>query len=225
MKQPILPDFSAVRGKHLLVALSGGADSVALLHMLAGQRSGLDITLSAAHVAHCIRGEAGHADAEFCRALCTRLNIPLYVEIVDVPESAARSGEGLETAARRLRYNALRKIRTAVGAELIALAHHRDDQAETVLMHLLRGCGPGGIAGMKVFTDDLYRPLLGIPKSALLEYLRSRSESFCTDLTNYDAFTPRNSLRLHGLPALEESYPQASAAIARYAETAFRSDA
>lgn len=219
MTRTVLPDFSAARGRRLLAALSGGADSVALVCMLADCRKRLNLSLAAAHVDHSIRGSESRADAEFCRALCRRLDIPFYMETVDVP-ALRLPGEGLETAARRLRYDALKHMKEKSGCELIALAHHLDDQAETALMHLLRGCGPEGIGGMEILSGDLYRPLLNTPKSALEDYLRERSIEWRTDSTNFDAFTPRNALRLHGLPALEESYPHAAQAIARYAEAA-----
>lgn len=220
MKRFEWPAFDEARGKHLLVALSGGADSVALTCMLAEKREALHITLSAAHINHSIRGEESEQDAQFCKALCETLNIPFYMEEIDVPAIAKTSGEGLETAARRLRYEALRRIRRTLNADYIAAAHHLNDQAETVLMHLLRGCGPEGISGMEVLSGDLYRPLLGTPRKALEEYLVARGITWRTDSTNFDVFTPRNALRLHGLPALEESYPKAAQAIARYAEAA-----
>ena len=219
MKRRELPDFSAAQNRRLLVALSGGADSVALLCMLCDVRDRLHITLSAAHVDHSIRGEESRADAGYCRELCRKLDIPFYIETIDVP-AARRHSEGLETAARRLRYDALRRIKARAGCDLIALAHHLDDQAETVLMHLLRGCGPDGIKGMETLSGDLYRPLLNTPKSALEAYLNERGIPWRTDSTNSDPFTPRNALRLHGLPALEESYPKAAESIARYAEAA-----
>lgn len=220
MNRPMLPDFSAVRGRHLLIALSGGADSVALAHLLASRRSALGLTLSAAHIEHGIRGKESLADADFCQSLCSALSIPLTTVHANIPEIARTSGEGLETAARRIRYDALRRIKAETGADWIVLAHHLDDQAETVLMHLLRGSGPNGLSGMAEFSGDLYRPLLSIPKSALVNYLAENGISWRTDSTNLIADTPRNSLRLHGLPALEESYPSAKQAIARYAESA-----
>lgn len=219
MKRRNLPDFSAVRNRRLLVALSGGADSVALVCLLAEAREERNLTLHAAHVDHSIRGEESRADAEYCRKLCGKLNIPIHIERIDVP-AAREPGEGIETAARRLRYDALRRVKAETGCELIALAHHLDDQAETVLMHLLRGCGPEGICGMEELSGDLYRPLLKTPKRTLEDYLAEQNIPWRTDSTNFDPFTPRNALRLHGLPALEESYPKASEAIARYAEAA-----
>jgi len=219
MKRIRLPDFAGVRNHRLLTALSGGADSVALLCMLADCRDRFGLTVAAAHVDHSIRGAESRADAEFCRELCRKLDVPFYMETVDVP-ACRLPGEGLETAARRLRYDALRRMKEASGSQLIALAHHLNDQAETVLMHLLRGCGPEGVGGMEILSGDLYRPLLNTPKAALEEYLLQRDIPWRTDSTNADAFTPRNALRLHGLPALEESYPNAAQAIARYAEAA-----
>ena len=218
MNRASLPDFSLARGRRLLIALSGVADSVALTWMLAQRRVELGLTLAAAHVDHSIRGAESRADAEYCRELCERLDIPFYLERVDVPASRL-PGEGIETAARRLRYEALRRIRTAIGADWIVLAHHMDDQAETVLMHLLRGSGPDGAGGMAERSGDLYRPLLNTPKRALEAYLTEQNVSWRTDCTNLTVCTPRNALRLHGLPALEESYPGARAALARHAES------
>lgn len=213
------PDFSGLEGRHVLIALSGGADSVALAAMLAGARDALRITLSAAHLDHAIRPESA-ADAEWCRGLCDRLGIPFHSARVDVPAEAARAGEGLETAARRLRYDWLRQIRREVGADVIALAHHMDDEAETVLMHLARGTGPEGIGGMTPESGDLVRPLLGMRKVELLEYVRARGLGWREDATNALADTPRNALRLYGIPALEKTYPQFVRAAARYAESA-----
>ena len=190
-----LPDFSAARGRHLLVAVSGGADSVALLCLLAERRDALALTLTAAHVEHGIRGAESLADAEYCRALCRRLGVPLRIAHVDVPALARETGEGIETAARRARYDALRKIRLETGAEWIALAHHMDDQAETVLMHLLRGSGPDGAGGMDERSGDLYRPLLSTPRRALEQFLRERGVAWRTDRTNLSPDTPRNALR------------------------------
>ncbi|MEE1199059.1 MAG: tRNA lysidine(34) synthetase TilS [Christensenellales bacterium] len=213
------PDFQEVSGARLLVALSGGADSVALLHMLNSARHRLNLTLTAAHVEHGIRGAQSREDAEFCRRLCATLRIPFHMTSVDVPHQA-RPGEGLETAARRLRYEALHEIRRSIDADYIALAHHLNDQAETVLMHLLRGCGPDGVGAMERRCGFLYRPLLDIPKSRLIRYLESRKLVWREDDTNRIVDTPRNALRLNVLPLLEKSYPRSAEALARYAEAA-----
>ena len=201
-------------GGRVLVALSGGADSVALLRLL--MEAGVEV--SAAHFEHGIRGEASVADMEFCRKLCARLRVPFLCERADVP-AARLPGEGLEAAARRLRYAFLRRAKEAAGASCIATAHHAGDQAETVLMHLLRGAGPTGAAGMREREGDLWRPLLRVKKQDLVSYLRERGQSWREDATNAIADTPRNALRLDILPRLEAIYPGAALALCRFAES------
>ena len=211
--------LTALRGRRVVIALSGGADSVALAAMLSDAREALEITLFAAHLDHAIRPESA-GDAAFCRALCEGLDIPFHTARIDVPAESARTGEGLESAARRLRYRFLRRVMADVRADCIALAHHMDDQAETVLMHLARGAGPEGIGGMAAAAGDLVRPLLGIRKAELVGYLRSRGLCWREDATNAVADTPRNALRLYAIPELEKSYPRFTEAAARYAEAA-----
>lgn len=211
-----------VRGRRVLAALSGGADSVALLHMLCKARDEGIIKLTAAHFEHGIRGADSIADMEFCRDLCKRLNVQLFLGRAPVPEIARRTGEGLETCARRLRHGFLNETADIIGADYIALAHHMDDQAETVLMHLLRGAGPEGITGMSVISGRLYRPLINLRKSQIVEYLEKAGETWREDSTNQVADNPRNSLRLEVIPGLEAVYPGAVSAIARYSEAARR---
>ena len=214
-----LADLSGLAGRRVLIALSGGADSVALTAMLCEARPALGLTLFAAHLDHGIRPESAD-DAEWCRRLCAGLDIPFVAERIDVPALAARSGEGLETVARRVRHAFLRRQREALGAEFIALAHHMDDQAETVLMHLCRGTGPEGIGGMAEASGALVRPLLGLRKRELLAYLDRRGLTWREDATNAVDDNPRNALRLHGIPALEHAYPGFVPAAARYARSA-----
>ena len=215
----VAPDFSTARGKRLLIALSGGADSVALAALLAEARRTWALTLFAAHVDHGIRPDSAQ-DAEFCRELCRRLDIPFLCARLDVPAAARARREGLESAARRLRYEQLRRFKAEVGADLIALAHHMDDQAETVLMHLGRGAGIGGAGGMRPLSGDLWRPLLNCRKAALKDYLRNNGFAWREDSTNAVADNPRNAIRLNVLPAFEQCYPQCVPSLARYASTA-----
>ncbi|MGI6239558.1 MAG: tRNA lysidine(34) synthetase TilS [Christensenellales bacterium] len=212
--------LSDVRGAHLLVALSGGADSVALLLLLCRARDAGMLRVSAAHFEHGIRGADSLQDAEFCQKLCERLGVQLALGGADVPACAQRTGEGIELCARRLRYEFLYETLEKTGASHIALAHHLDDQAETVLMHLLRGAGIEGVSGMRRFSGKLFRPLLDIPKSALVAFLNGEGEAWREDHTNRDADTPRNALRLNAIPALEAIYPGAVRALARFAEIA-----
>ena len=212
--------FAEIRGRRVLAALSGGADSTALLHLLASRREEDALCLFAAHFNHRIRGAEADADEAFCRVLCQKLEIPLICGGADVPAIAAEKKLGLETCARELRYEFLRNAKTQCGADLIALAHHADDQAETVLMHLLRGTGPDGICGMTRVSGDLYRPLLELRHADLIDYLKSLGAGWREDSTNAVADSPRNALRLNVLPTIEKSYPQAANAIGRYAVNA-----
>lgn len=206
-----------VRGRHVLAALSGGADSVALLLLLCRARDEGILTLSAAHFDHGIRGAESRADAEFCQALCREKDVPLFLGKGDVPAAAQFLGEGLESCARRLRYDFLNRCAKIAGADYIALAHHQDDQAETVLMHLLRGAGLAGACGMRPLSGLLYRPLLGVSKSEIIAFLQKEGQSWREDSTNQTPDTPRNALRLTLLPEMEKTFPGASRALSRYA--------
>ena len=220
-RRDLTPDFSMVRGRRLLIALSGGADSVALAALLSDARASYGLELSAVHVDHAIRPESAE-DAEFCRDLCASLDIPFHLERVDVPALAKAHRRGLETEARIQRYQILHRLREETGAELIALAHHMDDQAEAVLMHLARGAGPQGICGMRALDQEagLYRPLLPYRKAELVDYLRARGLTWREDATNTLDDNPRNALRLHAIPELEKCYPQFTRAVARFAASA-----
>ena len=219
--QKVEAEFRRVRGKKLLVALSGGADSVALLSLL---RAWGGCEIAAAHFDHMIRGAESARDADFCRGLCAEWNIDYFFERADVPAEAGRRGEGIETVAREMRYDFLRRAKHSAQADYVVLAHHMDDQAETVLMHLLRGAGVAGIAGMRTLSGDLFRPLLNVRKRELVEYLAGKSIPWREDATNSDACTPRNALRLKGIPALERAYPAAVSAIARHASLSLTED-
>lgn len=208
--------FEDARGRHLLVGLSGGADSVALLCLLAERRQELQLRLTAAHLHHGIRGEAADGDAAFCRALCRRLGVDLIEERLDIPAIAAARRVGVETAAREERRSFLLRAMRRCGADWIALAHHMDDQAETMLMHLFRGAGAGGLRGMRRLEGEIYRPLLGVRRAQLREFLAERGESWREDATNALADNPRNAIRLNVLPEIEKSYPRCTEAIARF---------
>lgn len=204
----------------VLVALSGGADSVALLlELLSLQRDGTIGGIAAAHLNHGIRGEEADADEAFVRSLCDSLGIRLISERIDVPAIAKRNGQSLELAARSVRYAFLEEARKKAGCELIALGHHRDDQSETLLLHLLRGSGTNGLAGMRFRSGRLIRPLLMTPKSEILSYLASRNQAYRTDSSNASIDVTRNRIRLQVMPVLESVHSSAQKALA---DAAFR---
>lgn len=219
----ILPEGG--NGKlHILAAVSGGADSVALLALLREAARAQPLTLTAAHFEHGIRAEESLADAAFVRDLCAGWGIPLIEGRGDVPALAKLRSVGLEEAAREARYEFLHAARLQTGADYIALAHHRDDQAETVMMHLLRGSGLRGMCGMKEIDGVLYRPLLRIPKETLVCYLAEWGIPWREDATNREADNPRNALRLNVLPEIDRIYPGAREAICRFARMAAEED-
>ena len=202
----------------VLVALSGGADSAALLLGLYElQKNGRIARLCAAHLHHGIRGEQADADEAFSRGLCASLDVPFFSKKVDIPAIAASEGVSVELAARNIRYAFLREMKDAQGLSVIALGHHRDDQAETLLLHLLRGSGTDGLSGMRVRSGDLIRPLLETGRDEILAFLQACGQPYCTDATNFLTDATRNRIRLNVIPVLETINPAAKRALARTA--------
>lgn len=211
---------SGILNKHVLAALSGGADSVALVFLLWEKHLAGEIRLTLAHFEHGIRAEESKRDQAFVTALSERLKLTLITEEASVPEEARKTGEGTETCARRLRHEFLKRAKTMCGADVIATAHHKGDQAETVLMHILRGGGLSGARGM-CENDGMYvRPLIHYSKEEIIRYLLGKGESWCEDSTNASLDNPRNLLRLKAIPFLRAAYPGAEDAIARFSEIA-----
>ena len=200
-------------GRRLCVGYSGGLDSTVLLHLLAGRRAEFDYQLGAVHVHH---GLAAAADAwaTHCQAVCAGLDIPLRVEHVAVQ----RTGQGLEAAAREARY----RVFAGLAVDSLALAHQRDDQAETVLLQLLRGAGLKGLAAMPeeraLGGIKLLRPLLATPRAEIEAYARERGLAWVEDASNADATLRRNATRHHLLPAIEARFPGAARTLAEAAE-------
>ena len=203
----------------LAVALSGGADSVALLAMLAPLGH-----LIALHVHHGIRGEEADRDALFCRKLTQRLDVPLEVLHIDAPALARERKVGIETAARDGRYAAMTAYLQQHGIPLLVTAHHADDQLETMLQNLLRGaglCGLCGIPACRPLAEGVLvaRPLLSLTRKDLKDYLQKADLPFVTDSTNQEPCCNRNRLRLEVVPALEAIAPHAASSAARCAAT------
>ena len=204
-------------GATVVVGLSGGADSVALTDALAALRRRRSFRVVAAHLDHGLR-PGSDADAAFCAALCARLDVPLRQGTADVRGRAAREKGGLEQAARRERYAFLRRVAAEERAAAIAVAHTRDDQAETLLLRLLRGAGTTGLGGMRPRAGDLLRPLLGVSRREVVEHLRERGLEWREDPSNADLAHRRNRVRHELLPYLEERFnPGIRAALARTA--------
>lgn len=205
----------------ILCAVSGGADSVALLHALSRLRGETGYALEAVHVQHGLRGADSEADEAFVRQLAETLEIRLYVEQAGLKGSM--DDPGMETRARDCRRRIFAELMQKTQADALMLAHHRDDQTETVLMRLLRGAGAEGLRGMQPaapFAGGLVlRPFLTIPKQHLLDALAQEGLSHREDQSNFEAVTPRNALRLTVLPQLERLFPGAGAHVAEAAET------
>ena len=192
----------------ILVAYSGGADSTFLLRTLLSLSRKIGFPLAALHVEHGIRGEESKSDAAFCRKTVGELGVPITVVSVDVPATCARTGESVETAARRLRYDALQKgLADLPGFKYIATAHNRDDAAETLLFRLLRGCGTEGAGAIPAVRGNVIRPILDVPSDVIRKTLSSLAIPFVIDSTNADPFCARNYLRHEILPRLVRLTP------------------
>ena len=194
------------RGERILIALSGGADSVALIHALHSLRDGHDsipYELTAAHLNHGLRGEESDRDENFVRELCNRLQIELFVELAD----GLADVSNLEERARDLRYEFLNRIADKIGAQRIALAHHADDQAETVMMRLMRGSGAAGLAAMGgKGPGRIVRPMIALRRGQILEYLDALGVTYVTDSSNLSPKILRNRIRHELIPMLERDY-------------------
>ena len=197
-----------------LVALSGGADSVALLCMLHGQGDDIE----ALHCNFQLRGEESERDEHFVTDLCHRLGIPLHVKRFDTQYYAREQGISIEMAARTLRYEWFETMRQKLGATAIAVAHHREDQAETLLLNLVRGTGLRGLAGMRPRNGHIIRPLLDMSKEEILDYLKHIGQDYMTDSTNLEREALRNRIRLDIMPLLRQLNPKAVEHIAETAE-------
>jgi tRNA(Ile)-lysidine synthase len=190
----------APKAKKFVIAVSGGSDSVALLRLMQESEYALEV----AHVDHALR-ETSSEDAEFVKRLCQKLNLSFHSERVDVTKVAKEKKWNLEDAARRLRYSFLTRIVKQVKADAILTAHTFDDQAETVLMQLLRGAAH--LTGMCDVQGNVIRPLLNVSRQELLEYLTSINQNYRTDESNFDITKTRAWLRHEILPRLEQRYP------------------
>ena len=206
-------------GDRVLVGVSGGPDSVALFDILLRLSKRLDIRLTAAHLDHCLRGEDARADAGFVRKLAGRMGVPFVSESADTRDYARRHRLSLEEAGRDLRYDFFSRVAEEKGCQRIAVGHNTNDNAEQVLMSLLRGSGPSGMGGIPPVREGIViRPILDLSRQTILAYLDYRQLDYRTDATNRDTRFLRNRIRVDLLPLLTDEFnPNAVAHIHRFA--------
>lgn len=198
----------------VVVGVSGGPDSMALLHtLLHWPQPGLDVRV--VHVHHGLREKTADRDAEYVVQQCEKWHVPVRIFHADVAELAARQGTGLEEAGRRERYRLFDEVCDGEKADYILTAHNADDQTETVLMHMLRGCGVDGLCGIPVARDRIRRPLLCCTRQEIEAYCQDEHIAFMIDETNADVNFTRNRIRHEVLPLLRELNPEADAAVRR----------
>jgi tRNA(Ile)-lysidine synthase len=193
------------RGDRVLVALSGGPDSVALLHIMASLAKGLRLQLNAVHINHGIRVEAGEREERFCQELCGKLGVTLHIERTDIPDLSRSGGKGIEETARDFRYEVFERLADQLGCNRIGLGHHADDQTETILFRILRGTGRTGLKGIPIKRGRYIRPLLEVNRTMILKYLDRHDVSYCVDESNTDLAYARNYLRHHLLAEIREN--------------------
>ena len=189
----------------ILVALSGGADSVALLRILLD----LGYRCEAAHCNFHLRGQESERDEAFVRALCHTLGVPVHVKHFSTEEEACRQHISIEMAARCLRYQWFEELRCSCGASVVAVAHHKDDSVETVLLNLMRGTGINGLRGIRPKNGHVVRPLLCLTRKEVIQYLSAIGQAYVTDSTNLEDEYVRNKIRLNLLPLMETIIPSA----------------
>ncbi|MCL2587822.1 MAG: tRNA lysidine(34) synthetase TilS [Oscillospiraceae bacterium] len=207
-----------IRGDRVLVALSGGADSVCLARVLLHLRKQLQMQVFAAHYNHRLRGEDAAQDETFVRQFCRTFDLPLTVGTGDVAAAAEQSGRGIEETARDMRYAFLEATAQEHGATQIATGHNADDNVETVLLHLIRGTGLRGLAGIPPRRGNIVRPILCLEREEIEAYLAELGQDFVEDHTNSDTSLRRNALRHQVLPLLREQNPNLAATVLRQSE-------
>ncbi len=203
------------RGMQVCICFSGGVDSSVLLRIMLCLRDTLGIHLSACHFNHQIRGDEAERDEAFCASVCQQWGIPYFCKRKNVPALRADTGKSLEEAAREARYAWFTELGKKEGIDRFATAHHKNDQAETVLFHLIRGTTVAGLRGIPVKRGDVIRPLLDLTRAELEQYAKDNNVPFLTDSTNASSQYTRNYIRHVLLPAMERINPSAVEAMAR----------
>ena len=210
-------------GDAVIVALSGGMDSVTLLHILYSVKELYNLNLHAAHLNHGIRGEEADRDEAFVRELCEGMGVPLHVRRADILAIAEKSGKSEELCGREARYAFFDELSAKYSAK-IATAHNRDDNAETVLWNLVRGSGLSGLCGIPVMRGNIIRPLLCCSRKEIEAYQREHDLRYVTDSTNLTTDYTRNKIRLQIMPLLRQLNENADGNIVRMADIAQKAD-
>ena len=191
---------------HIVVGVSGGPDSMALLYCLLEARKTIPFSIHIAHVNHGVRGEEARSDQLFVERISKELGLPYYTINVNMIEYGKERGITAEEAGRELRYGFFRDILERHGRGKIAVAHNMNDQAETLLMRIMRGTGPDGLKGMDYKSDDIIRPILGIDRKEIEDYIRQKGIETVLDKTNLQPIYSRNKVRLELIPYIEENF-------------------
>lgn len=202
MLKYILDKAMLKEGDRVIAGISGGADSVCLLHLLVRLSVCLKIEIEALHVNHGIRGAEAERDERFVKEMCEKLDVPYTAVHVNVPEYALKHGISEEEAGRILRYEAFRKKAEEMGGAKIAVAHHKYDSAETILHNLFRGSGLKGLGGIEPVRGNIVRPLLECSREDIVSYLKSNEVFYCEDSTNFENEYTRNKIRNRVIPMI-----------------------
>ncbi len=203
----------------IAVALSGGSDSMALLHYMLSKADKFQLNIIALNVEHGIRGEQSLSDTKFCIDYCAKIGVPILTYSVDAPALSKAEKLSLEEAGRKLRYECFFDALKQKKCDMIATAHHLDDNLESILFNLFRGTGVQGATGIaKNYQNKIIRPFLNLNKSEIDEYVKAHAIPFVTDKTNFSTDYTRNALRINVIPKIKELFPKASASLLRFAE-------
>lgn len=204
----------------ILIAFSGGADSLALLSVLNELKETLGITIGACHLNHMLRGEDAKEDERFCKEIAEKLEIPFFAKSEDSKAYSKKNGVSIEVAGRELRYAFFKEIMVKERYGKCALAHHLNDQCETILLNLVRGTGLNGLSGISAKRDEFIRPLLFLSKKEILDYLEEKNLSGREDLSNEENIYQRNKIRNELVPYIEKNFnPDFPRTLARMADT------
>ncbi|MCY6960340.1 tRNA lysidine(34) synthetase TilS [Clostridium brassicae] len=194
-------------GDKVIVGVSGGPDSICLLHVLYTLKEELRITLAAAHINHCLRGEEADKDEEYVKRFCNELGIECFVKKIDVHKLSKEKSISCEMAGREVRYKFFEEILNNIEGQKIAIAHNANDQAETVLMRIMRGTGLEGLVGIKAVRDEIYvRPILNVSRNEIESYCEVNKLNPRIDKTNLENIFTRNKIRLELVPYIQQNF-------------------